>query len=46
VDRFEAILRELLELDLSRFAQDLFTLNLRLDVDLLASLRAFGLGTH
>jgi YesN/AraC family two-component response regulator len=43
---FEAILRELLELDLSRFAQDLFTLNLRLDVDLLASLRAFGLGTH
>lgn len=40
---FEAILRGLLDLDLSRFPQDLFSIILRLDADLLDSLRAFGL---
>jgi CheY-like chemotaxis protein len=40
---FRAVLRDLLELDLSRFPQDLFEFNLRLDADLLRSLEAFGL---
>lgn len=40
---FDVILRELAELDLKRFPQELFELNLRLDADLLDSLTAFGL---
>ena len=39
----DVTLSALLELDLSRFPRDLFALNLRLDADLLESLRAFGL---
>lgn len=40
---FGTAISGLLGLDLSRFPQDLFTLNLRLDADMLDSLRAFGL---
>lgn len=40
---FASVLRNLLLLDLSRFPEDLFELDLRLDADLLDSLRAFGL---
>ncbi|HXR98092.1 MAG TPA: response regulator [Terriglobales bacterium] len=40
---FRTVLRNLLELDLSRFPHDMFEFNLRLDSDLLQSLEAFGL---
>ncbi|HVA64372.1 MAG TPA: hypothetical protein VNF74_11655, partial [Terriglobales bacterium] len=40
---FESVLRSLLEMDLSRFPYDLFELDIRLDADMLESLRAFGL---
>lgn len=39
----DAVLRELLEIDLSRFPQEMLDLNLRLDADLLESLHAYGL---
>jgi len=40
---FESVLRSLLEMDLSRFPYDLLELDIRLDADMLESLRAFGL---
>lgn len=40
---FDTVLRGLLELDLSRFPGEMFDLNLRLDHDMMESLRAFGL---
>lgn len=43
---YSAVLRELLDLDLSRITGDLFTMNTALDADLLDSLRSFGLLTN
>lgn len=40
---FDTVLRGLLELDLSHFPGEMFELNLRLDHDMMESLRAFGL---
>ncbi|MGH9519102.1 MAG: response regulator [Terriglobales bacterium] len=42
----QMLLRELLRLDLSVFPQAIFQLNARLDADLIASLRAFGLASN
>lgn len=39
----QLLLRNLLRLDLSRFPEEMFLLNLRLDKDLMDSLRAYGL---
>ncbi|MGH9412597.1 MAG: response regulator [Terriglobales bacterium] len=43
---FDAVLRELLHLDLSNLANQIFVVNNALDIDLLRSLRSFGLLTQ